>query len=60
MSAIADEKDIHSTLQIVALAPKRILVEDTDYGKETAQRIEALTALVEAYRDGTVKQSSAK
>ncbi len=60
LSAIADEKDIHSTLQIVAIAPKRILVEDTDYGKETAQRIEALTALVEAYRDGTVKQSSAK
>ena len=55
-SAIQEEKDIHSTLTQVSLAPKRLLVCDTDAGQEIAQRIEALRALVNAYRKGVVKQ----
>ncbi len=55
-SAIKEEKDIHSTLDVVDLAPARLLIEDTDEGKIQAKKILDLTALVEAYRDGRVKQ----
>lgn len=54
-SAITEEKDIHSTLNVVELAPKRILVEDTDSGKKTKKKIDALRALVDAYRKGVIK-----
>lgn len=54
-SAITEEKDIHSTLNVVELAPKRILVEDTDSGKKTKEKIDALKALVDAYRRGVIK-----
>lgn len=54
-SAITEEKDIHSTLNVVELAPKRILVEDTDSGKKTKKKIDALRALVDAYRRGVIK-----
>ncbi len=54
-SAIKEEKDIHSTLRTIDQAPKRMLVADTDSGKEMQKKINALTALVNAYRKGTVK-----
>ncbi len=55
-SAIKEEKDIHSTLDVVELAPNRLLVEDTDTGKAQSKKICDLKALVDAYRRGTVKQ----
>lgn len=55
-SAIKEEKDIHSTLETIAYAPKRLLVLDTDNGKELTKRIDALHALVRAYLQGTVKE----
>ena len=54
-SAITEEKDIYSSLDTVSTAPKRILVEDTDVGKEMKKRIDALSALVEAYQKGIIR-----
>lgn len=56
-SAIKEEKDIHSTLTQVAHAPRRLLVGDTDSGKAINHKIDALHALVQAYRKGLIKQS---
>lgn len=54
-TAIKEEKDIYSTLQTIELSPKRLLVKDTDIGKSIQNRIDALHALVNAYRSGMVK-----
>lgn len=54
-SAIRDEKDIYSTLDVIEYAPRRLLVEDTDTGKILKKKIEDLHALVDAYRKGFVK-----
>lgn len=56
-SAIKEEKDIHSTLDVVELAPKRLLIEDTDAGKEQAKKINDLKALLDAYHSGKLKQN---
>jgi fructose-1,6-bisphosphatase-3 len=56
-SAIKEEKDIHSTLDVVELAPNRLFVEDTDAGKAQSKKIDDLKALVEAYHKGLVKQN---
>ncbi len=54
-SAINEEKDIYSSLDIISTAPERILVEDTDAGKTWKTKISALRALVEAYRKGILR-----
>ncbi|MCD8391029.1 MAG: fructose-1,6-bisphosphatase, partial [Firmicutes bacterium] len=59
-SAIKNEKDMYSTLETIDFAPRRLLVEDTDSGKHMQTKIDALTALVEAYRKGTIKQKNGK
>ena len=46
---------MYSTLDVIELAPKRLLVEDTDNGKEIQKKINALKALVKAYRKGLIK-----
>ena len=53
--AIKEEKDIHSTLDVVELAPNRLLVEDTDAGKSLSKKITDLKALVDAYLKGKIK-----
>ena len=53
--AVNEEKDIYSKLTTVDLVPQRLLVEDTDIGKEWQKRIHALEALVDAYRKGIVR-----
>ena len=53
--AIKDEKDMYSTLDTIDFAPSRLLVEDTDMGKRIQRKIDALHALVDAYRKGIVK-----
>ena len=55
-SAIQKEKDIYSTLDVIDLAPRRLLIEDTDAGKVQAKKIQDLKALVEAYRMNKIKQ----
>lgn len=54
-SAIKEEKDIYSTLDVIEYAPKRLLVEDTDTGKALNKKIQDLHALVDAYRKGIIK-----
>lgn len=54
-SAINEEKDIYSSLDRISDAPNRILVKDTDIGKEWQIKINALKALVEAYRKGIIR-----
>lgn len=54
--AIRNELDIHSTLDIVDTAPKRILVSGTDDGRAAAEKIDALNALAKAYRQGVIKE----
>lgn len=56
--AVNEEKDIYSKLTTVDLVPQRLLVEDTDIGKEWQKRIHALEALVDAYRKGIVRSES--
>ena len=53
--AVKRDKDMYSTLDVIDLAPKRLLVEDTDIGKELNKKINALKALVKAYRKGMIK-----
>ncbi len=53
--AVKRDEDMYSTLDVVELAPKRLLVEHTDSGKAIAKRIDALKALVNAYRKGLIK-----
>ncbi|MCC8169171.1 MAG: fructose-bisphosphatase class III, partial [Oscillospiraceae bacterium] len=54
-SAIKEEKDIYSTLDVIEYAPRRLLVEDTDTGKALNKKIQDLHALVDAYRKGIIK-----
>lgn len=44
-------------LQITERMPQRLLVKDTDAGKELQERIDDLTSLLEAYTEGRVKES---
>ena len=53
--AIKKDHDIHSSLETVALTPKRLLIEDTDAGAKLTRKIEDLEALVEAFRKGVLK-----
>ena len=53
--AVANDHDIHSRLEIIENAPKRLLVADTDAGKKTSKKICDLHALAEAFRSGIIK-----
>jgi fructose-1,6-bisphosphatase-3 len=55
--AIEEGKDIHSQTTILETNTTRIRVKDTDQGKRIQQQIEALKALLEAYRAGLIKES---
>lgn len=52
--AIMSERDIHSDRIMVKMAPRRMLVGDTDIGKELKERIEELKELLDAYRSGLI------
>ncbi len=56
--AILFGKDIISTTQLVELSSKRVMVSDTDKGKELKQQIFDLTKLLMAYRKGIIKEKS--
>lgn len=55
-SAINQESDIYSTLEVIDMAPRRLLVADTDAGKLQQKKIQDLKALVSAYRSGKIRQ----
>lgn len=53
-AAILRESDIFSDTTVVENAYERILVADTDIGRELRESIKQLEQLLEAYRDGTI------
>ena len=58
--AIQKGTDIKSTTQIVEMSAHRMLVADTDKGKELKQQIADLEELLYAYRHGYLKESEKK
>lgn len=56
IEAIEKEKDILSTTVVLERAIRRKCVGDTDIGKELKSQIEDLKMLLEAYRQGLIKE----
>ena len=54
--AIRNETDIVSDSEIIESSNERILVEDTDTGRELREQIAELTVLLAAYEDGTIPE----
>ena len=55
-AAIRDDSGIVSSTDIFERLELRQKVQDTDNGRELQRRIEDLRALLDAYRDGAVKE----
>ncbi len=55
-SAITNETDIYSEQVLVEKARDRMIVADTDNGKQMKERIADLEALLEAYRSGLIRE----
>ncbi len=56
LDSVKNGTDIVSTTQIIELNNKRLLVRDTDKGKELAKQIQELRELLWAYRHGFIKE----
>lgn len=54
--AVSEERDIVSNRVAVRYTSKRCLVGDTDNGKALKERIGELTQLLDAYRQGVIKE----
>lgn len=54
--AIHEDEDIHSRSEHIYTAPRRILMADTDAGREKAAFIDDLRRLIEAFRSGAVHE----
>ncbi|MCD8202560.1 MAG: fructose-bisphosphatase class III, partial [Prevotella sp.] len=54
--AILNGSDIKSTIQIVEMSSHRMLVADTDIGKNLKRQIYELEKLLYAYRHGYIKE----
>lgn len=54
--AILRGSDIKSTTQIVEMSAKRMLVDDTDIGRELKSQVSELQKLLYAYRHGFIKE----
>ncbi len=59
-NAIASEKDIVTTMNIIEVVYQRKRVKDTDVGKDIISQIQALLTLVEYYRLGLLKEKEFK
>ena len=55
--AVLSGSDIHSRTLLQDFSNKRILIRDTDLGKELLRQVEDLKQLLEAYENGTIKES---
>ena len=58
--AIVEGQDIKSSTQIVEMSTQRMMVKDTDKGRELITQISDLKKLLEAYRIGLIKEKSNK
>ncbi len=54
--AIEEDVDLDSRTEILEDNTVRIRVRDTDLGRDLQRRIDELTALLDAYRDGVLKE----
>ena len=54
--AVEEGQDIVSTTQLVELSSQRMMVKDTDKGKELSVQIDDLKKLLVAYRIGLIKE----
>ena len=54
--AIEEGQDIKSSTQIVEMSSQRMMVKDTDRGRELSAQINDLRKLLEAYRIGLIKE----
>lgn len=55
--AIREDEDILSCSEFIYTSPERVLIADTDAGKEKAALIGDLRRLIEAFRSGMVRES---
>ena len=56
--AIEEGQDIKSSTQIVELSSQRMMVKDTDKGRELVTQINDLKKLLLAYRMGLIKEKA--
>lgn len=56
--AVQEGKDIKSTLQLVEMTNRRMMVKDTDIGIDLQQQIKDLQNLLLAYRSGLIKEKA--
>ena len=56
--AIEEGQDIKSSTQIVEMSTQRMMVKDTDKGRELVTQINDLKKLLVAYRTGLIKEKS--
>ena len=56
--AIEEGQDIKSSTQIVELSSQRMMVKDTDKGRELVTQINDLKKLLVAYRMGLIKEKA--
>ena len=57
---IDENLDIESRATQFELEPYRVMIGDTDKGKEIANQIDDLKELLEAYRDGSIAEGVQK
>lgn len=56
--AIRSGSDIHSRIELQDFTGKRVLIRDTDLGKQLQEQVENLKHLVEAYEHGRIRERS--
>jgi len=56
--AISEELDIDTEMEIIHSHPARLRVRDTDRGREIQAHIDELQELLQAYREGLIKEHS--
>ncbi len=56
--AVEEDEDITSSREYIYTAPVRLLVKDTDAGKEKRELIEDLRQLVKAYQTGELRENA--
>ena len=56
--AIEEGQDIKSSTQIVEMSTQRMMVKDTDRGRELRAKVEDLKKLLAAYRIGLIKEKN--
>ncbi len=58
--AVRTGADIKSTTEVIEMSDHRMLVADTDKGREIKQQIQDLSHLLYAYRHGYIKEREIK